>query len=464
MKRLFTLIFLLLITSWGWGDAIRPPSGFLPPSTGGSSSTVVVADITGQTEVMATYGQDITAGDALVARQYQSYDYGVGSYTSYSSSTITGGEAVSYIAWAPNGKSVMIHRTTPKVLDFIASTTVLTNERSTVGHVGPACAFTPQGDKVFNLGDAANEKPIIWDVTYNGDGTIATFTLSASSPADLGPSGATNYSAAFNPQGSVVAAINTASPHIHFWRRMGDDTFVKLANPDTLPGDAGTGPIVWTPSGKQVLFPNKSAITVYTVDYDTYTVTKAANLPGTAGWTVALNPSGSLAVVGDWVSTDFDAIKIEYDANDLIATTTLLTDPPNVGTGGNTYQCIFIENGRRLIVQTSNSPYAKHYVVNYDSGTASFTEALTPEIPQTNAPYARADFGGSHYVCGGSSTAPYVGVYNYYLTTYTANASDTLVYKPQSIVDYWSSYWFGYAKESGTAGSLKTVIKFPEGY
>lgn len=460
MKRFLILIFCL-IACIGYADAIRQPSGFALPSTGGGGSGEVDANITGQTEVIATFGENITAGDAIVGRVFRTYDYNVGSLTALVTDAFpappSGNSTKAGIS--PNGLTAVVGLgASANVLVYNISPTGATSYNGTLPLIsGTLCYhafFTPQGDKMLTTGP---NRINIWDVTYTNN--VATMTVASPSTVDIQPVG-NAVSGVFNASGSLLAVNHATTPWLSIYKRT-NNTFVKLANADVLPGTVTAGRCQWSPSGKELFVPiGASGVAIYSVNESTGTVTKRANIAGlTSVDYVTLVDNGRLLHCGR-STTSPSMYELQVTYTDGVSTVASLTTPAG-DTIGVSYEAVFLDNA--LIIGRASPPYYRMYRVSYPGGVATLTQDLTTSFsPGGGFSYWTAD---ARFVLPTSGGTPFYGLYRaQYNTTATLASESFFIYKPDVISDYWLGAYFGYAKESGLAGEAKTVIKFPEGY
>lgn len=466
IRKFIVILLLFLIVQPVFSQAARPIYGYAPAGSGGSGG-VAIDEITGSTEVIATYGEDVAAGDAIVARLISAYDVGTGDMSSVTLQQIA--TSITYYgrpAFHPSGRAAVIGNNSNSsglaiyrvYFDESGSFLSYNNYKIATGLTAGTnlpVAISPQGDKLFC---ARSDQVYLVDIDYSNG--VLNCAISATPTVDIQPSG-TKFNAKFNPAGDVVAVGMSTTPYVVFYRRLATDEFIKLPNPD-LPASVNITDFAWTPSGKQLI---TSKGDVFTIDYDTWTITKADNVPvtgGSAGY-LGLNESGDLLAIS-LTSVLTPPLLYRVDYINSIASFTLL-DPLPESTSGYSSDCVFFGGGKKMLAIKQNAPYYNLYDISYPAGVASFSI-------NSNFTYS---FGGSKpiYMATDPSNKHLLSIqttygFRYFFATYDYSYSligeYTAIFKPSALSDYWSSQYFGYAKESGTAGQQKTVVKFPESY
>ncbi|MEW6710395.1 MAG: hypothetical protein AB1403_11285 [Candidatus Riflebacteria bacterium] len=468
IKKLILILLFFLIIHPAFAEAVRPIYGYSPVGTG-SGGGADIGEITDAVEATAVYGEDISAGDAVIGRVQATYDVGVGAQSAVTLQTIlTSTSYYGEIAWHSSGRVCLVgHSGAASTLQFYrlyfsAEGSYSSYNTYSVGSGLPAAdnsrlEISPQGDKLLV---AHGTTVYVLDITYTPGG-VFTAAINATATTDINLAGGA-YNCAFNPQGNLIAISHVNSPWATVYRRLADGSFVKIPNPDVLAGSQ-IYRCAWTKDGKQLICTKTGATIVYNLDYDAWTMTKAADIPNTNSQVyVTFNNDYTLMHLGSTLATPYQQVfQINYDGNGLASFTEIAVPSDALGYA---YEAAFIGGNQRLTVPAQLTPFTRLYKISYNAGVASLS---------INTDFNYSFNAASHFVSISPSLKHVLSIHNtvgyrYFFGTfdnsYTLTASDTPVFKPTKLSDYWSAEWFGYAKETGTAGQTKPVVKFPAGY
>lgn len=440
------------------------------------------AEITGQTEVIATYGEAISAGDPVMIRKVR-----LGDYTGLASPTFIGLSRCGAFSVAPAGTGVstafssdgrvlaMGHTAAPYLTNYLVqfdeglATYTITRLNAITGGEPPnypySVAVSPNGE-IISVGHYQNPCVTNYRIRYVEE--TATYTFTKMTPVAGGnPGNSDGVGVGFSPNGEILAVGHSGAPYITTYRvtyfaGLDDYSFSKNA-PVAGGNPAGLGrSVAFSPDGKLMAVGHDGSpyVTVYEVaeDAGVYSFAKLSAVsggnPGGSCFGVKFSPDGkimSVAHTGSPYLTNYGVSFDEEYAFDKL--------PGLVGGNpeGDALGLAYSPDGRLLAVSISADPYMAYYRITFQDNEYIFTKQLP--VKQT-APWTYSD-------PAFSPDSRLLVIPNGY--TALATKWDAILDEPrafQASATFFDDFMllnqidsFGYAMETGIASECRAIMK-----
>lgn len=422
-----------------------------------------VASITGQIEVIATFGENISYGDPVALKHIKHFEYGDEnlSYIETTGTTLDGGfgNTINFSSNMRIMTSSKLNHNKPSIYDIDGSDyTLLSNDfyhKTDQSDVTPySTAISPSND-VICYGFYQSPYHSIWKVTYPDN----VATLTKLSNFDVTPPDSVFF-AKFHPTGNALYITNKTLPRLLVYARV-DDTFIKLPNlTEDITTVTTTGnKIAFTPDGKFLFHADQG---VSSPCFEIFKINEDHSLEkwpfhadvDSAVTSIHISPDGSTVVASSQLSSQYTKIfQISYDENDNITGASFTTNL-------HIKQCYygyFFANGKYF--ENGIASNRDVYSVDYSTGVGVFTKVEDVYLDTSINHKFRNISTDNNYIA--ASDNDNIELHHVVFdTTATLADSDTAVFKTNGeLSELYDTIWLGCAKESGFANEQKSVFK-----